>query len=247
MKNNLLLFGILIAIIGKASAQLPLAHKFNEYVYFGGTFATEPIDYYYTASSSSNTISIYNYNFSLYKTISVPNTVPNATGFSCYMIGKHLINTDDKIELFVMAYSDSGSHSYLLNEDGVIIHDFGDEYITSPNVIRVGNQLYLMTNGYNTPTSLYTCSGNYYGINTTQSENTQNNPYPNPTTNFINLPYQIEKGTISTMHIYNTNGQLVDSYNIGGDFEMITIDVNNYTKGIYVYEYNGISNKFVVQ
>ena len=120
-------------------------------------------------------------------------------------------------------------------------------------VIKIGNKPKLVVYHSSINTSqyiydIYSCSGNYTGnsVKLYESDN-QLAPYPNPTTNIINLPYKLEKGTTNVMNIYTINGQFVESYNLGSDFEMITLDVNNYPKGVYVYEYNGKSNKFIVQ
>ena len=96
--------------------------------------------------------------------------------------------------------------------------------------------------------SVYSCYGNYSPNNAIQSfSNIIATPYPNPAVNSINLPYKLEPGITSVIKVYNMNGQMIDNFKIGSDFEAITIDVSHYFKGVYTYEYNGISNKFIVQ
>lgn len=255
MKKQFIIFLGLSLIIGKVSAQLTLDHTFSGYLLGSYPYVEEPIGLYYNAAFvNSNSFYLYNSNYSLYKTV-ILNLPSGYSLFQVSSLGKHIINTDEKAEFFIAAHnSNNVQWAKIVNEDGVIIQDFGNGNSISCSTHKVGNQLRLIVRkvSYNNSitsyqTDVYICQGNYSAVASFENENTTMQPYPNPTTTLINLPYRIEKGTVSTINIYNINGQLVDSYNIGGDFEMITIDVNNYSKGIYVYEYNGISNRFVVQ
>ena len=72
-------------------------------------------------------------------------------------------------------------------------------------------------------------------------------PYPNPASSIVNLPYEIPQGTTAEMRIFNLDGQLVDVKQIGSHFNNIQLNVDNYTAGIYFYEYNGNKGKFIVQ
>lgn len=252
MKKHLILFLGLSLVVGKVSAQLTLDHTLSGH--FASSYPTieEPIGLYYnSAYFNSNTFYLYNSNYSLYKTV-VVDFPSGYTMQSVSALGRHIINTDDKAEFFVSAIHPT-TYKYaakIINEDGIVILDLGQVgSCFYGGVYKIGNQLrlsILKKDSYN-QTEVYICQGNYNAVASFENENYTMQPYPNPTTTLINLPYHIDKGTVSTIKIYNINGQLVDSYNIGGDFEMITIDVNNYAKGVYVYEYNGISNRFVVQ
>lgn len=252
MKKQFIIFLGLSLIIGKVSAQLTLDHTFSGYLLRSYPYVEEPIGLYYNAGYfNSNTFFLYNSNYTLYKTV-VVNLPSGYTLSSVSSLGKHIINTDDKAEFFVNAlHSSTYQHvAKIINEDGTLIQDLGQaSSCFFGGIYKIGDQLRLdiIKGGSNYQTEVYICQGNYNAVESFEIENSTMHPYPNPTTTLINLPYHIDKGTVSTINIYNINGQLVDSYNIGGDFEMITIDVNNYAKGIYVYEYNGISNRFVVQ
>lgn len=238
-------------------AQVTLEHTFDGPCTSSFQFVNTTIDCFIT--HSDNQICLYSSNYSLYKTINV--SLPSGYKVSTVSpLGKAIVNTDNKIELFISAVSltNSGTNNFydaiIINEDGAIIHDFGYANIYGmPSVIKIGNKPKLVVYHSSINTSqyiydIYSCSGNYTGnsVKLYESDN-QLAPYPNPTTNIINLPYKLEKGTTTVMNIYTINGQFVESYNLGSDFEMITLDVNNYPKGVYVYEYNGKSNRFIVQ
>ena len=262
MRKQLFILFSLMIIIGKMSAQLTLDHTFNGYVNASfSNIISEPVGYYCSSMNNASAIYLYNPNYSLYKTVSInlPSGYSNA---QATVLGKHLINTDDKVEFFVTAYNSNNSYNSLytamiVNEDGTMIQHFGYSYtISYLGIYVVEGQLRLSIlkatyneQSYQTSyqTEVYVCQGNYSAVASFGEDDIMLRPYPNPTTTLVNLPYHIEKGTVSTINIYNVGGQLIESYNIGGDFERITIDVNNYAKGIYIYEYNGISNRFVVQ
>lgn len=257
MKKSLFVMLGLTMLVSQSLAQLTLDHTFSGHLSSSFLYIDEPLGLYYPMTyNNTNTVNLYNSNYSLYKTISID--LP--TGFSSMTVtslGRHLVNTDDKAEFFVKTrYSTNVDMAIIINEDGAIIQDLGQSTsISCPGVYKAGTQLRLNINKssmgqnyqYSYQTDVYICHGNYNAVSSFENDPPTMQPYPNPTTTLINIPYRIEKGTVSTINIYNINGQFIESYNIGSDFEMITIDVNNYTKGIYVYEYNGISNRFVIQ
>ena len=246
-------------------AQVSLDHTFtptSSYYLIGFENIAEPIDYY-CFISSDHQISLYNPNYTLYKTINV--NLPQGYSLSSVAsAGKHIINTDDKVELFVSAggstTDNNNSTALIINEDGQIIHSFGYNYFIYCYGFHAANeQIKMLVTEYHITNqqtyelsylySIYSCFGNFTPTRTTSFSTNTNllSPYPNPAVNFINLPYKLMQGKTSVIRIYNMNGQLMDSYNIGSDFEAISIDVSRYIKGVYTYEYDGISNKFIVQ
>ena len=93
---------------------------------------------------------------------------------------------------------------------------------------------------------IYSLPGNMpNSITKFNSPNTQM-PYPNPINTIINLPYILNDGQTSIMSIFNSNGQLIEQKQIDSVFDKILLNVESYQHGVYVYEYNGISNRFIV-
>jgi len=76
---------------------------------------------------------------------------------------------------------------------------------------------------------------NYGGVNTSDNDKVDITPYPNPTRDFIAIPYS-GSAESATIHIYDLTGRLVKSENAnyGGD-NMIQIDMNGVTNGSYVF------------
>ena len=71
--------------------------------------------------------------------------------------------------------------------------------------------------------------------------------YPNPGSSLITIPYHLASEKAAELHIFNSNGILVRSIPVGPHFDKVTIDVSNLQPGVYIYECEGKTNKFVVQ
>lgn len=227
---------------------------------YENTYSSKVVKYM-SIDSRDNSFKIYNIDHSLNKSI----TIPPPTGYSLSiitLISTKLFNSDDKIE-FIVSYSKTtdGSSVYLmklLNEDGITIKDFGNSqscqlFIGSDNKYKL-----LCTN----PKLVYTNYPTVYHIEYTNEvyslggivsssisalqASPSENPYPNPSNTVINLPYQLSSGSSSTMNIFNLNGQLIEQKTIDSNFNNVLLRVETYKPGIYFFEYNGISNKFIV-
>ena len=256
-------------------AQVTLLHTFGSDEHFNLESATaygntmsfggavyEPLDYYFCTTSYTSipfTWRIYNSSFQLVKEITLPSSISNgyAPDMNVTILGKHLINTDEKIEFCVqLLYTTSQDdynhpHSYIINEDGEIIYDFGiDNNVCfwSGGIHKVGNQLRAIAETGN-GIQIYSLGGNYNPSTmvTYPQQGSFLNPYPNPSRNTISLPYTLQSGETSQLHVFNMNGQLLETFNIGSDFDKILLNVSGYPKGTYIYTYNGVSKKFVVQ
>ena len=293
-KIAITLFVIVFCII--SHAQVQLIHSFeniSNFYYSQISFETisEPVDCYVIIQGLS--IHIYNPDFVLEKTITLnlsdfswrPDFHPTIMRYvDVCPVGKHLINTDEKIEMIVDATAeeiyyneygeecsrlDNSTSTIIINEDGDIVHDFGDRiyYMTDDGVWGIhkfGNQLRLAawTDGppyqydeYGNIVSstsylnIYSLGGNYNP--STMATYTQPagfpNPYPNPSRKTVTLPYTLQPGETSQLRVFNMNGQRLETFHIGSDFDKILLNVSNYPKGTYIYTYNGVSKKFVVQ
>ena len=139
-----------------------------------------------------------------------------------------------------------------MEEDGTIIYDFGDSNGSDFCFVLVDNKIRLLRNvtdyeivTYNYKLEVYGTGGNYSAdefhlVNSSAA-------YPNPARSNITLPYELEDGETATMSIYNLNGQLIERFDIGSHFNQVQLNVNSYSPGIYLYEYKGRGNKFIVQ
>ena len=211
----------------------------------------------YYSNSDGNVIYIYNWNGSLYKTVSVvPPSGYSVSGISCF--SKKFINNDDNIEMCVTltATSHSGDNSYqkmwLINEDGTKLNDFGNGYLFSASFASYNGETHLSIlkttiNPTAYSTTIYRCSGSGVINIALPDENVIGLAYPNPAINVITLPYQLKDKLTSHIHIYNESGKLITTIPIGTHFNEIKVDVSSYSSGIYFYECEGITNSFIVQ
>lgn len=250
-----------------ANAQITLLHTFEK----AGVLACSPTIvedlgvYYYTTDSTDEqnihhypTFYFFDSEFNLYWSYQFDlGRYANVSLFPT----KHLIDTDDGLEFVVIesqsvAIGGSVTHSYIMEEDGTIIYDFDDtkEQVldSSFDFVLVNNEIRLLRNMsyYNLGTmtselEIYGTGGDYSAEEFQLVPNST--AYPNPARNNITLPYELEDGETATMSIYNLNGQLIKRFEINSHSNQVQLNVNAYSPGIYLYEYRGRSNRFIVQ
>jgi len=244
------------------SAQINLEHTFEGQVTLPNSFYISNSTDYYIATTN-NQIKFYNMDYSLYKTV---NIVP-PTGYAInqsYMFSTNLFNTDNKVEFLVLFLqlgapaSDSYSTLRLYNDEGTLIKDFGYNYLFSCSSHKTNNnQCRLSILVYHFPqsgstitytTDIYSLPGTVTSVAQPLMENSSLlPPYPNPANTTITLPYQLKQGEMSVMRIFNLTGQLIETKQIDFVFDKLLLNVSSYTKGIYFYEVNGVSNRFIVE
>lgn len=248
--KKIVLIMLFATIESMCIAQINQITSISNNLIFSGADANK----YYSYQTNGNVISIYNWNGSLYKTISI--TPPS--GYHIHLVtslSKKIINNDDKLEMCVTFVSSTTSDNsfqkmWLINEDGTKLNDFGSAFLISSNYSSYNGETHLnifktMTNPTSYNTIIYQCSGS---VNIVQQNGIDLRPaFPNPATNIITLPYQLKNKATSQINIYDASGHLYTAIPVGSHFNEVKIDVSNYPSGIYIYECEGISNKFIVQ
>lgn len=252
MKNKLLIVAFFISVL-TVKAQINLEHTFAENVY---PFNTNNGTYYYGLSSKNTLLKIFNPDYSLYKFITL--TPPTGYGFSNVLsISKTLFNSDDRIEFIVVYNQLSDFYSYsmkLYNENLDLLKDFGNRMsayvnMNSSNKIKLnvlGMQLDNKTSSFNYITDIYSLPGSLPNGQVSLKSEKLEQPYPNPSNSTINLPYKLDNGKTSLIRIYDINGLLIEQKQIDSAFDKIMLDIRNYKSGVYIYEFNGLSNRFIV-
>lgn len=71
--------------------------------------------------------------------------------------------------------------------------------------------------------------------------------FPNPTRGEVTLPYTLPQGERAMMQIFDMSGRLIEQRPISGEGRMVKVDVSAYAPGVYLYEYKGQTNRFVVR
>ena len=77
-----------------------------------------------------------------------------------------------------------------------------------------------------------------------QTKNRACNPMSNTCQMLVNNDSTV---WLRRTNIYDARGVLMDTKTLNPDAEWIDINVSAYRPGIYIYEYKGVSNKFVVR
>lgn len=261
--RKILIIPILLSFTFIVKSQINLEHKFENSTqgkihYFNTENST-----FFSVVSANNQVKIFNSDYSLYKTvtISLP-TEYSETEVKFFLFSTKLFNMDEKIEFLVSYYLNDGSTDNfslaLYDEDGVILKDFGPRDTSEPSIIKTAaNQVKLRVDRctvdittnpktYNYSTDIYSLPGNVPN-NIISFESMQNSSaFPNPAKTTVNLPYRIDKNQTAFINIYNMKGQLVERKQIDAQFDKIALNISAYSSGTYIYEYNGKSNRFIV-
>jgi len=249
-------------------AQLTLEHTFNV-VSIGirsNSFNTDAGIHFYTLDGII--LTIYNVDYSLYKKITLPALPTSQNASYSYAAPRYMSNNlfdnDNFIEFIMSVIRDGNQNSLvstkLYDENLNVIKDFGDyNGCSSFNIVSDNNSSKLLVQRnetiYNSTTAKYTYSWfqDVYSlpskvINKVESIDLSsvNAAYPNPSKTIVNLTYSLEFGQTATMKIYNEKGQVFDQKQIDSHFDKISLNVDSYKSGIYFYEYNGKSKKFIV-
>jgi hypothetical protein len=264
--------GIILIMFGLSqvsNAQITLEHTFDGDVSYFGTGAlignNTGVNLYGFVNTTTSQVKLYNEDYSLYKSVTItpPSGYKIDASISC--ISKTLFNSNDKIEFIVTFTRSSTLENYndrsackMYDEDGTLIKDFGTSYVLQLfGIIKLSNgeyKLLIKKYIYDSGTAYY--NTNVYSIPGTittaaapliESNNILQLPYPNPASSVITLPYQLKQGETSVMNIYNINGQLIENKQIDSMFDKILLNVSSYAKGMYIYEVNGISSRFIVE
>jgi hypothetical protein len=250
--KKLLIILVSLSITLIMSAQIELEHNFTPSVKLTQTSLKGTMFYQYQYSDTiTNQLKLYGQDYSLYKIITIPRPVGYTT--SIYHISDQLFDSDNLIEFICLYYPvREGNLNYptkiiLYNENLNVIKDFG-AFNGAPNINIINN----LNNGTKLVFDGSDCT-KIYSLPGSQPNNVRDlrsayvrNAFPNPSKTIVNLPYSLQKGEVSIMRIYNLSGKLIDKKQIDSEFDKILLNVDSYQSGTYIYEYNGISKKFIV-
>lgn len=244
-----------------AFGQITLEHSFDATEIVTAYSKDETI--YVSFVETGNILKIYNADYSLRKTITIPMPANYnriwANGEGEYSVSKHLFNTDDKYEFLVtISYTDANNKYYykllLINEDGQLIKDF------HPNAGTVNYRGYSqifhdITNNKNkfvvnnSIVETYSDQFDVYSLPTSELTTKEIkvlnklSAFPIPTNKILNV-INPENGT-NKIEIFDTSGKLVRIKNFANSENKISVDVENLPKGIYIYKIGNLSSKFI--
>lgn len=203
--------------------------------------------------------------------ITVEDTIEYAWSIDDVIPTRKVFNNNDSLEFFVIFRKPNemnydSTKMLLVNENNDILFDFALSF----NYLNDNSNSYLYENLYCTSyliddvreiflrrrvpgsnryiTEVYIIEdANATGLVPSILRKRYEQAFPNPCSTIVNLPYKLEDGETASMNIYNAAGKLVDTKQIESKCNVVTLNVENYRKGLYIYEVNGISNKFIVE
>jgi hypothetical protein len=272
-----LIFICLFAIIALSSrqtlkAQITLEHTYDNTALstlFMVDFDASGVKYGIIGQYGNSTITFYNLDHSLFKTLNIPPIPnPNYSNLGYLYFSDHLFNLDDSIE-YIIDYFDNTNysyHTYIYTESGNVLFevDGGLNYShTAPIWLQV-YPIYNTPNGTKMPIYMNTGECNIYSLPGTlhipccndsfgagmqnpigNSNNNGMSIYPNPsngnTTIEFNLPQGVNQGEIV---IYNMQGVELKSYKVDNTFHTLLLNNSEFHAGTYFYQLrtaNGVS------
>lgn len=240
-KTFTMLLLVSVLFTNKLNAQITLEHTFEEEVYVVpfGNYYYSVTDYY---GAESATITIYDFDYNLYKQI----TIPCYQGYE-FIARVFPISPEIIFSEFHTRIEEGGYHigsTILYDTDGNILRILDNVIEADVEFFLNKFLLYYHKDG-TFYTEIYSIDG--YDLNEKVMPTSFGHAYPNPARNTISLPYNLNKGEQAEMLIYDVNGKMIEKKMIDSTFDKILLNVESYTPGIYFYSVNGVSHKFVVR
>jgi len=257
MKKILLI--ALIAFGTNAKAQITLEHKYDSASDYKNNILMivkfELLgERYVKINRQGYSISIYDLNHSLTKTISLANYPPSMGYFLILYMSQLLFNPDSAIE-FLYGYSsaDGVVHTRIYKEDGTVI--FIADSLYSWDEFNIPQQQFtiyntkqgtkmILSHRYNGQSWVYSLPGRLSsGIQESNmqliaAQNGQfSNLFPNPGNGKVTLQYELPEGeTEGEIVLYNQQGAEVKRYKVDNTFNDVILDNTQLTVGTYFYQ-----------
>jgi hypothetical protein len=268
MKKTIILIIMTILSISHISAQMILDHSFTTSI--GGYQNAEIVNLSISGKkilveTDLHTLTFYNLDYSLWKTISLPSIPPygypgtgggmyNFLGMSGTMMypSEELFNTDSLVEIAVFygGTNTTSSAIYIINETGVAVDSI-------KNVIWNGTFLPAIM-VYNTAPSTYKAvvntssgvtifslpgtipcdiCGNGLGLAKVSGKPSDvSDPIPNPSKDQVKITFTLPEGTRQgEIDLYNISGKLLKTYTVDNTFGFIYLNNSELPAGMYYY------------
>ena len=175
-------------------------------------------------------------------------------------ITQHIFNNDDEFEFMVRYtqknedYTDEHRKLVLFDSKGNIIKDFGTaRWISWPQGVYLINNkgFIIIEKGYAQNSAV-----DIYSVPTTVNPNqlksaTISNPtlsaFPNPAKTYVNISYNVSGVEDAVMTITDASGRVVEQKTVNAMSDKLRLNVANYKRGLYFYEVQGFTGRFIVE
>jgi hypothetical protein len=207
---------------------------------------------YVFVDRANKEVKFYNFNHTLWKTISYAGTIDLNSGSNTrdiLYISQHLFDTDDEIEFLYDDIDGLIAVTQIVNEDGSILFTEND---AGPwvkiNFPQPQLPIYNTSSGTKMILSLGNGDANVYSLAGTLSSGIVANPnsefnqlrtsfaYPNPTNSSTKIDYTLPNGiTKGEIVFYDTQGKEVKRFNVDNTFNSLLVSTEDLQSGTYYY------------
>ena len=260
MKRILLIAGV-CAFSSVMKAQLSYIGNIDKGAYssnYGETESPKPVAYYNNPSdvvlaytkAADKSVTFYKSDLSVAKKIICAyGIIPNFMGFGYiedvvngnFYVSQQLFNDDDKFEFIAWVMTNNYRYRFCIyNDDLQCLFTSSEAFYTMLKItLHATSAGYLLCLGDDRAIPEYYALPGYQ-VEETGLRNTRlltlNHPYPNPATNYIDLPYTLsENTTTGVIRIYNMQGQLIQTSVVDGAFDYIRVNTSTLPAGSYMY------------
>jgi len=179
-------------------------------------------------------------------------------------VSQHIFNNDDELE-FIVTYQKK-VYDYeqyneiqklvLFDSKGNVIKDFGKAYMIyweMECIYIINNQPYVVIGKV---ASDYSYTNEIYSVPTTVNpnqlksatlSNTTLSAFPNPAKTYVNLSYNVSGVEDAVMTITDASGRVVEQKTVNAMSDKLHLNVANYKRGMYFYEVQGYTGRFIVE
>ena len=274
---KLFIFISLLVFAMNANAQITLEQTYDSASTIGSNsngFITSQLMYinfetsgerYVKINRAGASITIYDLNHSLLKTISLVNIIgsnPNSTNI--LYLSEHLFNSDDKIEFMILLANDPLYFTGIYNEDGTLIFSDNGAAMIRLNVPLQQYPIYNTSLGTKMILSYIDGQAKVFSLpgilsqsiieanNVLLEQSSMSEAYPNPAFNYTKVDYTLEpwesKGEIV---FYNMQGNEVKRFRVDNSFNTLYISTSDIAAGTYFFQlqtsaHNSKGKKMVV-
>lgn len=241
-------------IIFSVSAQISLEHSFN---YSATVTKINSNTYkYFLMDVPAEECRIYNLDFSLYKTISLP--VPDGEWlYDIRFVSEYLFNDNSETELLYTYYkwvstnSSTGDGYYvytsrIISENGTLLADIPGalySYINKTDENEYSLFLYVYDfsqDPYSIKTNIYSLPGTPETAEALIKESAQFIAFPNPASSSVRIEYSLPGGVQNAeLVILNSSGKEIKSIIADGFRNSVLWETENVPSGIYFYFLKG--------
>jgi len=266
-KIHIILIVIGLLVFLQSNAQITFENSYSGTLYQGKVATKGNI--YYMIDTYNYQCLLYNPDHSIWKTIEI--TAPQYNYiYDIQYISQNLFNDDELVEIVVVFFE------YIYDTDSTwyysfttkVINENGNELLTVEggafpfvyNTYYSSSKLFIYIYDYSitgTPlsTEVYHLPGELLNTNESSAyyETDLMNPFPNPTTSYITIPYSLESNMSNAeLILADMSGKRIKTYQIDQSFNNLKIDTEFYKPGIYIYwieaaGYKSQTKKFIIE